>query len=188
MTGHRESFDWFWRACNLLWVQMQFPPNLRQISSSESHFHFAVLNPLCYPSFHKDDSIKKMIYCSWQCLSSMSDVESSLCVVGIPQSSWAAFPPPPQTGIRFSQITSEWMVNTACLASAANRGSGLHVDVPSQASLDRFVWSLWRPVYEYLGMDSMYTHHTQTQSSSHTIVHTQVPKLCGNNERNHNVV
>lgn len=111
----------------------------------------------------------------------MSDVESSLCVVGIPQSSWAAFPPQPQTEIRFSQITSEWMLNTAGLASLANRGSGLHVDVPSRVSPDRFVWSVWRPVYEYLGIDSTYTHHTQTRAGTRTTA--QIHTLRGNKER-----
>lgn len=80
-------------------------------------------------------------------------------------------PSPPQPEIRFSQITSEWMVNTACLASPANRGSSLHVDVPSHVSLDRFVWSVWRSKYKYLGMDNTYitlkhgvaTTHASTQ-------------------------
>lgn len=159
-------------------AQMYFSPHFQPISSSESHFHISALNPLCSPSFRKDDRIKKIIYCSWHRPACVSDVESSLCVVGIPQSGRAAFPPTLQDQIRFSQITSEWMANTACLASSANRGSGLHGDVPSHVSLDRFVWSVWRPAYEDMGLDSMNTHHTQTRAGGHT---TQVHKLCGNN-------
>ena len=177
MDGLSESFDWSWWAV-IVSAQMYFSPHFQQISSSESHFHISALNPLCSPSFRKDDRIKKIIYCSWHRPSCVSDVESSLCVVGIPQSGRAAFPPTPQDQIRFSQITSEWMVNTACLASPANRGSGLQGDVPSHVSLDRFVWSVWRPAYEDTGLDSMNTHHTQTRAGGHT---TQVHKLCGNN-------
>ncbi|KAI9529348.1 hypothetical protein NQZ68_011014 [Dissostichus eleginoides] len=58
-------------------------------------------------------------------------MESLLCVW---LSNTPPPPPPSTTQIRFSQITSEWLVNTACLASSANRGSGLHVASLSRVS------------------------------------------------------
>lgn len=81
----------------------------------------------------------------------------SPCVAGIPQASWGAFPTSPQPAIRFSQITSEWMVNTACLASAANRGSGSHADVPSHVSNIKVCLVSVAPAHEYLRMDNMST-------------------------------
>lgn len=104
-----EKFDWSCRASVPLSVQMLFPHNFHQISSSECNFHLAFLHFLCYSSFHKYDRAKKMMYCSWR-FPFLTDVKSSPCV-WLEYLSHAEPPltprphPPAQTEIRFSQIT-----------------------------------------------------------------------------------
>ena len=136
------------------------------LSQSKSSFH--LISPRFQPAniifvlpssafyvtlhFHKYVSVKKIKYFSWQCPISVRHRVLAVCGWDTSDQQSA---PPPQTEISFSQITSEWMVNTACLASPANRRSGLHVDVSSDKSLGRFVWSVRRPTLEYPGMHSM---------------------------------
>ena len=85
------------------------------------------------------------------------------CVAEIPHWSWTEAPHP-STADR-DQITSEWMVNTACLASAANKSIGFTCGRWS-------VWSEWCPTQASPGMGSMYRKtcmppHTSANANIH---------------------